>query len=269
MNPERTLKRICISQYFCRAAFALLLGGLAAASGCSSGSSVSSIQVKPIIFTDVNGTALTQQPASLTAGQGIYVNVILTNDPQLLGADWSVYCGSAPPPGTPLPPGQTQDDSCGIFIPAHTMSGPIPGDVTSATGYVAFYTAPAAKPKQGTVTLYAAATSDHSKFSSVTLTIDGLPISVGFAPAPPSMMHTGAGSQLRVVLNNDVTSAGAKWTVTCGSSDCGSFDPAQTASGVGTTYTAPATVPTGGTVQVTATSVADPTKAVSATISIN
>ena len=31
----------------------------------------------------------------------------LTNDSQLLGADWSVYCGSALPPGTVLPPGET------------------------------------------------------------------------------------------------------------------------------------------------------------------
>ena len=267
--PVRTLKRICVSQSFRPAAFALLLAGLAAISGCSSSSSVSNIQVKPVTFTDVNGTRLKTPPASLTTGQGTYVDVTLTNDPQLLGADWSVYCGSALPPGSPLPPGQTQDESCGTFTPAHTISGPIPSYVTSGTGYVAFYTAPLATPKLGTVTLYAVATSDHSKFSSVTLTIGGLPISVGFAPTPLATLNTAHTTQLRVVLNNDVTDAGVNWTVICGSSDCGSFAPAQTTSAVDTIYTAPATVPTGGTVKVTATSIADPTKAVSATIAIN
>ena len=267
--PVRTLKRICIPQSFRPAAVALLLAGVAMVSGCSSNSSVSDIKVEPIAFTDANGIPLKTAPASLTVGQGTYVDVTLTNDPQLLGADWSVYCGSALPPGSPLPPGQTQDESCGTFTPAHTTSGPIPSYVSSGAGYVARYTAPPATPKLGTVTLYVLATSDHSKFSSVTLTIGGLPISVGFAPAPPATLPAGNTRQLRVVLNNDVTDAGVNWTVICGSSDCGSFNPAKTTSAVDTIYTAPAMVPAGGSVKVTATSIADPTKAVSATIAIN
>jgi hypothetical protein len=260
------------------AALGFVAAALMVASSCTSGSSVSNIQVKPIVFTDANGTQLPQTayPTSLTVSHGTHVDVTVVNDPQLLGADWSVYCGSALPPGSPLPPGETQDESCGTFTPAHTTScipdgttSCMPSYLTSASGYVAVYTAPAAPPKQGTVTLYAAATSDPSKFSSVTLTIGGLPISVGFAPAPPSTMRAGASSAFRVVLNNDDTNAGVNWTVICGSSDCGSFDPVQTTSGVTTTYTAPATVPTGDTVQVTATSSADPTKSVSAKITIN
>jgi hypothetical protein len=134
---------------------------------------------------------------------------------------------------------------------------------------VAFYTAPGAPPKQGTVTLYASATADPSKISSVTLTIGGNPISVGFAPAPPSTLQHGASAVFRAVLNNDNSNDGVKWTVICGSTDCGSFEPVQTLSAESTTYTAPATVPTGGSVQVTATSIADPTKAVSAKVTIN
>lgn len=250
-------------------ALVLLWAGLMAVSACSSGSSVSDIQVGPVTFTDANGTPLKTPPASLMVGQGAYVAVTLTNDPQLLGSDWSVYCGSALPPGTPLPPGGTQDDSCGTFVPAHTTSEPIPSYVTSGAGYVAFYTAPGAPPKEGTVTLYASATGDHSKVSSVTLTIGGNPISVGFAPAPPSTLHIGASAQFRAVLSNDNSNAGVKWTAVCGSADCGSFDPTQTTSAESTTYTAPATAPTGGSVQVTATSIADPTKAASAKVSIN
>ncbi len=241
--------------------------GLLTVSGCSSDSSSSKPQVGPITFTDAKGAA---QPAltSLTVSQGTYLSVTLTDDPKLLGADWSVDCSSALAPGAPLPPGWTQDESCGTFTPGHTTSGPIPSYATSGKGYVAFYVAPAAPPKEGTVTLYASATSDHSRLSSVTLTIGGLPISVGFAPAPPAMLHLGASAQFRAVLNNDATDAGVKWSLLCGSSDCGSLDPGQTTSGEATSYTAPTAVPTGVTVRVTATSAADPTKTVTAAIQI-
>jgi hypothetical protein len=251
-------------------ATALALAAVAASmiAGCSSKSTLSAIQVGPITFTDANGTPLKTPPTALTVGQGTYADVNVTNDTQLLGVSWTVYCGSAPPPGTPLPPGQTQDDSCGTFTPAHTLSGPIPTYVTSGTGYVTFYVAPAALPKNGVITLYASSTSNPSKFSNVTLNVGGLPISVALAPAPPATLSAGASTQFRAVVNEDATDAGVNWTVVCGSSDCGSFNPTKTLSGVATTYTAPAAAPSGGTVQITATSIADPTKAASATISI-
>lgn len=251
-----------------RADLALLAAGLMTFAGCASSNSAANIQVGAVTFTDINGTPQKNPPTSLTAGQGTYVDVTVANDPQLLGANWGVYCGSALPPGTPLPPGEPQDESCGIFTPAHTFSGPIPSYVTSGEGYVTFYTAPAAPPKNGVVTLYASSTTNPSKYSSVTLTIGGNPISVGFAPAPPSTLQLSASAPIRAVLSNDITNAGVNWAVLCGSSDCGSFDPEQTTSAEATTYTAPAAIPTGGTVQITATSIADPTKAVSATISI-
>jgi hypothetical protein len=138
--------------------------------GCTS-SSTERPEVGPITFTDAFGNS---QPAltALTAGQGTYMDVTITNDIALLGANWSVTCQSALPPGTPLPPGETEDTSCGIFTPSHTLSGPIPSYATSGAGYVTFYTAPAAPPKGNTVTLYAASTSDPSRYSSVTLTIN-------------------------------------------------------------------------------------------------
>jgi hypothetical protein len=251
---------------------AWLCAGLLAVSGCSSGTA-SKPTVEGITFTDVDGTALKTQPTSLTVGQGTYIDVTLSSDPQLLGANWSVVCGSALPPGEPLPPGQTQDESCGTFTPAHTLStvnGQIPPYVGNAVtaGYLALYVAPATPPKQGVVTLYASATADPSRTTTVTLSIDGQPISVGFAPAPPSTMQVGASAQPRMVLNNDVTNAGVRWSAICGSTDCGFFGPVETLSGVATTYVAPAIVPADGTVQVTATSIADPTKTITATVSI-
>jgi hypothetical protein len=262
-NPFSQLPRM-----FRRTCATLLATGLIAFSGCSTGGTKP--QVEGITFTDIDGTALKTPPASLTVGQGTYVDVMLTGDPQLLGANWSVLCGSALPPGTPLPPGQTQDESCGTFTPAHTMSGPIPTYVTNAvtSGYVALYVAPTAPPKQGVVTLYASATADPSKTATITLTIAGEPISVGFAPAPPTTLQVGASVQIKAVLNNDITNAGVRWSVICGSTDCGFFGPVETTSGVTTTYVAPATIPVGGNVQITATSIGDPTKAISATVSI-
>ena len=249
---------------------ALLCGSLIVLSGCGSGSGTKPA-VEGISITDVTGTPLKHQLTSLSVGQKVYVDATLSGDTQMLGADWSVVCGSAPPPGTPLPPGQTQDESCGTFTPAHTLGGPIPSYVTNAvtSGYVTLYVAPAVTPKQGVVTLYASAAADPSRNATVTLTLGGLPISVSFAPAPPSMLQVGASAQLKAVLTNDVGNAGVQWSVICGSANCGFFGPVDTTSGVATTYVAPTpAVPDGGTVLVTATSLADPTKAVSATIDI-
>ncbi len=268
INPrQRTRRDVAARSISAAFLYTFLIAALA--SGCSSGTSTSNVGVGAPAFTDVNGTPLKTAPTSLNAGQSAYLEVTLTNDPQLLGADWSVYCGSAPPPGTPPPPGQTQDQSCGTFTPVHTISGPIPTYLTSGTGYVTLYTAPAAPPAQGTVTLYAVATSNPSRWSSVTLNVIGLPISVSFAPPPPATLVTGASTSIKAIVNNDAASAGVVWTTICGSSDCGTFNPAKTASGTTTSYTAPATVPDGGTVQLIATSVSDPTKAASATISIS
>ncbi len=148
----------------------LLVSALLLVSGCTSSTSGRPL-VGAITFTDAEGNSKSPLTA-LTAGQGTYMDVAITDDKALLGADWSVTCKSALPPGTPLPPGETEDTSCGIFAPQHTMSGPIPSYATSGAGYVTFYTAPASPPKGGTVTIYAASTSDPSRYSSVTITIN-------------------------------------------------------------------------------------------------
>jgi hypothetical protein len=75
-------------------------------------------------------------------------------------------------------------------------------------------------------------------------------------------------SSLAAAVSNDTKNAGVNWTVTCGSAQCGSFNPTATGSGSSTVYTAPAGVPTPATVTVIATSVTDSTKSASATITI-
>ena len=238
-------------------------------SGCG-GTSVKP-QVGSITVTDLNGVA---QPAikTLTVGSGTYLDVTLTNDKSLLGADWSVDCGSKLPAGTPLPPGETVDTSCGYFTPAHTASAPVPSYAENATGIVTYYTAPSAPPKAGTVTLYASSSADHSQFSALSLVIAGEPISVAIvaSTAPPFTLATGGTMSFTGTLSNDYTVGGGSlsWSLSCGSSDCGSLSAAKTASGTAVTYTAPTTIPTGNTVTVTATSVTDPTESNSIIITI-
>ena len=93
-------------------------------------------------------------------------------------------------------------------------------------------------------------------------------ISVAFSPAPPASMNTGATASLIAAVSNDSANGGVAWSVSCGSSTCGSFSHASTASGAATIYTAPAATPSPATVTVMASSVTDPTKSVSASITV-
>jgi hypothetical protein len=94
-------------------------------------------------------------------------------------------------------------------------------------------------------------------------------ISVTLSPTPPTSIVISKTASLTAVIANDSAAAGVTWKVTCGSTDCGSFNPASTpGNSATTTYTAPAAIPTGNTVVVVATSITDPTKSASATITV-
>ncbi len=95
-----------------------------------------------------------------------------------------------------------------------------------------------------------------------------LVISVQLAPPPPGSLEVSYMTQLGAQVVNDTAAAGVDWSVSCTSADCGSISPAHTASGGATTFTAPATVPTGVTVTVTATSTTDPTASQSSPVTI-
>ena len=162
----------------------------------------------------------------------------MANDSKSAGVTWTVTCSTSP---------------CGSFNPAATASG-------SPTTY----TAPAAP---NSVTVTATSVTDTTKSASATITITA-GISVALTPTPPTSLGAGNTTSLTAVVSNDSKNGGVTWTVTCGSSSCGTFSPTATASGAATTYTAPTAIPTSNTVTVTATSVTDTTKSASATISI-
>ncbi len=105
------------------------------------------------------------------------------------------------------------------------------------------------------------------------LTVQAQNISVSIAPTRASLLVTGP-QEFTATVTNDVTNRGVTWTVApaggtlCTGVACGTVSATSTASGAPTTYEAPPTAPTGGTVMVTATSVTDPTKSASATVTI-
>jgi hypothetical protein len=210
---------------------------LMACSGTSSG---------PTPPTSISVSFLNPPVTSLNVGTSTGVIATVSNDTKNAGVTWKVSCGSS---------------SCGTVSPAMTASG------GSAT-----YTAPSAVPAPAAVTITATSVTDTTKSVSASITITSTapppPISVTFVTQPPSFIVISTTSSLAATVDNDTKNAGVKWTVTCGSALCGSFNPTATGSGSSTVYTAPSAVPTPATVTVTATSVTDSTKSVSATITI-
>jgi hypothetical protein len=94
-------------------------------------------------------------------------------------------------------------------------------------------------------------------------------IVVQFDPAfaPPSSLDTGAYAGIAADVSNDSKNAGVTFSCTPAGS-CGSFTPAAIASAVPSCYLAPDSVPSGNEVTVTATSVTDPSKSISSSITI-
>lgn len=94
------------------------------------------------------------------------------------------------------------------------------------------------------------------------------PMVVAFNPAAPTSVAMGTSAQVTATVSNDSAAKGVNWSCTPANS-CGSFNPTSTASGVATTYSAPATVPPGASVVVIATAVSDATKNANANVYIS
>jgi hypothetical protein len=208
---------------------------------CSSGTGPTPPPSNPISVSFLNSP-----PTSLNVSTSTGLIATVSNDNNNAGVTWKLSCGAS---------------SCGTISPASTTSG------GSAT-----YTAPSSVPTPAAVTITATSVSDNTKAVSASITITSTapppPISVSFVTQPPSSMVISTTSSLAATVDNDTKNGGVNWTVTCGSAQCGSFNPTATGSGSSTVYTAPSAVPTPAAVTVTATSVTDSTKSVSATITI-
>ena len=99
------------------------------------------------------------------------------------------------------------------------------------------------------------------------------------APPPPPInvaisnstatVEAGSAAQFAATVTNDSSAKGVTWKVSCSAAACGGVSPASTPSGTPTTYTAPPAAPTSDLiVTLTATSVANAARSVSATITV-
>jgi hypothetical protein len=220
----------------------LVAGGL---SGCGFGNSNVSLPPQPAKPTGV--LFIQAPPASLAVNASANIDAaaiytLASNSGSTL-VNYSMSCGSA--------------GSCGVFS-------------ASDEGGAVTYTAPSAIPSGGTVTITATSVADSSKSASASITIvPPIPISILFYIPPPASVQVGTSVPLEVLIQNDVTAnPKVQWTVSCGGAACGSFSASTTTSTGTTNYTAPAAIPAGNTVTVTATSLTDSTKSVSATFLI-
>ena len=182
-------------------------------------------------------------PASLATGVTSSISAVVNNDGTNAGISWSLSCSSS---------------ACGSISP-----------VTSASRASVTYTAPNSVPSPAGVTIIAKAVADTTKSVSATVNITGpQPISVSFAAAPPSSLVVSKTASVAATVENDSKNAGLTWSLSCGSSACGSISPTTSASGASVIYTAPSAVPSPAAVAITATSVTDTTKSVAATVTI-
>ncbi len=158
----------------------------------------------------------------------------VTNDPANKGVTWALSgtgCSGA---------------ACGVVAPE-----------ASASGTAVTYTGPTSIPTPPTVTLTATSVTDTTKAATATITvIAGPAISVALTPVRGGLA-VGQSLDFTATVTNDVGGAGVTWT-----QSTGTFS-AQTATTA--TYLASSSP---GSVTVTATSVADPTKSVTATLGV-
>ena len=174
-------------------------------------------------------------PSSIMTGDNVGVSATITNDSKNGGVSWTC----------------TPAGACGTFNPTNTASG------ANTT-----YLAPGSVPSGGKVTLIAASLTDTTKNAQAQVSITAPPppaITVSIS-TPPAATLPICGTTTVAATTNDT--AGLTWSCSPANS-CGSFNPTSTTSTTATTYTAPAAVPAGSTVTLTATSVTDPTKAAS------
>lgn len=172
-------------------------------------------------------------PATLPVNGTTQLAVTVLNDPLHRGVNWTC---------APL-------NTCGTFAPAGTASG------ASTT-----YTAP---PTRGSVTITATLSENSQVTLNAYITITS-PISVSITEAPPQTMQANTTASLSATVTGDASNSGVNWSCSP-SAACGSFNPASTASGGITVYTAPSTA---GGVTITATSVKDVTAYATASLNV-
>ncbi len=215
----------------------------------SNPSAVSSFTL-PVVAQPIS-ISFVSPPSGVAAGGQVSLKVTVLNGAPGTVIEWTAMCGSS---------------LCGYFA-GQTQTAPSSPDFA---GVATTYTAPTTMPASGnTVTITAAIEGDPASATSTNLTISAAPISINFT-SPTTTLPTGGVASFRVTLAGSLASGIANLSLSCNTpGSCGSLPYAQTANGLPpVTYTAPLTVPSGGTVTITAVSTIDPTQSATAALSI-
>lgn len=227
-----------------RAVVFISLCMIAALAGCGQPGDIDTFTVPPISSQPGTLLFVITPPDSLAVNASTTLSAAVANYSANALISWSASCGAG---------------ACGSFSSSQTQSG-------GNTNYIA----PSAIPSGATVTIRATLVGDSTQSVSAKITITPpQPIVVSFLGVPPASLQVNETVPLSAQIINDTSSnPQVKWTVTCASAPCGSFNPVTTNNEAATNYTTSPAVPTGNSVTLTATSVTDPTKSTSATIAI-
>lgn len=221
----------------------------------------------------ISVTGLYTAPAALPPSPRVTIKATSVADPSASGTATVTLFSASPLSISPSSPsvntgGQVQFDTTlqgstgGIVVWSISGSG-CAGNACGRITSTGLYTAPAAAPNPPMVTVTATLLFNPAISASATVTILGKSsISVSISPTDISL---GAGSSQQfkaTVLGSSNTAV--TWSVnglTCGGADCGTITPAGL-------YTAPSVPPNPSFINVVATSVADPTRSASTTVTI-
>ena len=186
-----------------------------------------------------SSTLLTSQVQNFTA--------TVQNDSQNKGVSWTLS-------GTGC-----SGNACG------TLSS-----TSSVSGAAITYTAPSQVSSLAAVSLVAISIADPTRSAAASITVIP-PVSVTLSPATATMLEEQSQTFTATVLN-DSQNQGVTWAISgagCSGDACGTLSSISSASGMPVTYTAPKTTPKPPTITITAASVSDPSRAASATVTVN
>jgi hypothetical protein len=198
-------------------------------------------------------------------------------------AGGSPSSGGSPPTPTPTTTVTVSPGTASIFLGqtqqfTATVSGSSNTNVTwsvngvgggnSSVGTITsggLYTAPAVLPSSAAITIAATSQADASASGTASVTIKSN-VQVTISPTTASVA-TGSSQTFTVQVSpTGSPSTAVNWSLT--GSACASGCGTLATSGDTATYTAPATVPTSAAVSIIATSVADPSKSATASVTI-
>ena len=212
-----------------------------------SGSAAITVGPPPPVSVSVAGPSGSSQIESQVNGTTILTATVandFSSGGASAGVNWSCAPGSCDPVSSTTLPFTT------TYTAPATIPSPNPITVTAASIFCAQN--PASSQCSG----------DSASTGSASITI--VP-AISVAIAPPASITAGVGATFSATVTNDINNAGVDWTPNCfgGSTNCGSFNPAHTASGQPTIFTAPNNLPwsENPSVTITATSTASQTVA--------